>query len=412
MYDFSFSSKSLNREFSTSDFAAMRVLSDPAFRSQILASAEGYAETGFDSLLLEKNTVKGRHLYQYGSLPKELTLRKLARNIQVLTKVTQSNRDDIIRSLIALLGEGTDYCIYKVDIKNFYPSLDRSYIDNRLRLDSRFPQTSYTVWQSFSRSLTSQNIPGLPLGLSLSATLSEYAMRDFDRQIANLPGVYYFARYVDDIVILAVEQTNQDAFLETVADHLPLGLQLNLKKTKAVPIHRKSNLPSLDGSFDFLGYQISISMKHRNADKKMVRRVDVDIAEKKISRLKSRIILSLLDFINGGSFQNLEDRLKIITGNYHIYDYAKSFRRNVGIYYNYNQISQDYAIGLDNLDAFLRGILLSRRGNICRRLHPALNSSQRRRLLKYTFNTSFKNRTHYHFNFDRLTQLTECWKYE
>lgn len=412
MYDFSFSSKSLNREFSTSDFAGMQALSNPAFRSQILAFAEGYAEAGFDSLILEKYNIKGRDLYQYVSLSKELTLRKLSRNIQVLTRVIQSNRDDIIRSIIALLGEGEDYYIYKLDIKNFYPSLDRGYIDSRLRSDGRLPPTSYLVWQSFSRSLASQNIPGLPPGLSLSATLSEYAMRDFDRQITNLPGVYYFARYVDDMVILAVGQTDQVAFLRTVADHLPQGLQLNPKKTRAVPVRGKSNPPSLDGSFDFLGYRLSISTKYRGTDNKMVRRVDVDIADKKISRLKSRIVLSLLDFINGGSFQDLEDRLRLITGNYHIYDYARSFRRKVGIYYNYNQISPDTALGLNRLDVFLKGILLSRDGNICGRLHPLLSPARRRRLLKYSFGTSFKNRTHYHFNAGRLTQLIECWKYE
>ncbi|MGO7634196.1 antiviral reverse transcriptase Drt3a [Rhizobium leguminosarum] len=412
MYDFSFSSKSLNREFTTSDFAEMQALTDPAFRSQILGFAEGFAETGFDTLLLEKNNVKGRDLYQYGSLAKELTLRKLSRNIKVLTKVTQSNRDDIIKSLIALLGEGEDFDVFKIDIKNFYPSLDRSYIDSRLRSDNRFPPTSYSVWQSFSRSLASQNISGLPPGLSLSATLSEYAMREFDRQISKLPGVYYFARYVDDMVILAVGQNDHAAFLRTVADHLPLGLQLNQKKTKTVPMRGKSNPPSLDGSFDFLGYQLSVTTKYRDSDKKMVRRVDVDIAEKKISRLKSRIVLSLLEFINGGSYQDLEDRLRLITGNYHIYDHAQSFRRNVGIYYNYNQISRDKAVGLTRLDAFLRGILLARNGNICTRLYPILVPAQRRRLLKYSFSTSFRNRTHYHFNSDRLTRLIECWKYE
>jgi hypothetical protein len=237
-------------------------------------------------------------------------------------------------------------------------------------------------------------------------------MRDFDRQIANLPGVYYFARYVDDMIILTTEQNDHAAFLRTVADHLPSGLRLNPKKTKAVPVRGKSNPPSLDGYFDFLGYSFSISTKFRDADNKFVRRVDVDISEKKISKLKSRVILSLMDFINGGTFQDLEDRLRLITGNYHIYDHARSFRRKVGIYYNYNQISLDTAKALTELDVFLKRILLSRNGTICRRLYPLLNSPQRRKLLKYSFNTSFRSRTHYHFNAARLAQLIECWKYE
>lgn len=412
MYDFSFSSKSLNRELVTSDFAVTGSLTDATYRSRILAAAENYAETGFNRLLLEKTLVKGRELYQYGSLPKELVLRKLARNIQVITKVSQSNRDDIIRSLIALLGEGEDYVVYKIDIKNFYPSLSRDYIDTRLGSDIRFPQPSYEVWRSFSRSLAAQSIPGLPPGLSLSATLSEYAMREFDRQVSNLPRVYYFARYVDDMVILRTGSDDQGAFLQHIADLLPDGLQLNRTKTKVVELCGKTKQTQLDGIFDFLGYQISIFTKERRTDNKIVRAVQLDISAKKIAKLKSRIALSLLAFANGGSFHDLEDRFRVITGNYHIYDYSRHFRRNVGIYYNYSRISTDTAVALHKLDVFLKSIILSRHGNLCRRLHTALSSEQRRTLLKYTFRASFEKRTHYHFNAPRLARLIECWKYE
>jgi hypothetical protein len=412
MYDFSFNIRSLNREISASDFAAMQELNDPVFRSKILNYAVNYADAGFDNLFLERNLVRGRDLYQYSSFSKELLLRKLSRNIKILTQVSQSDRDTIIRSLIALLGEGEDYRVYKLDIKNFYPALDRMHIDHLLRSDSRFPPTSYRVWQSFSHSLASKSIPGLPPGLSLSATLSEYAMKEFDRQVTNLPGVYYFARYVDDMVVLTVGQNDEAIFLNAVAEHLPKGLHLNPKKTKSVSICGKSkDSPVLDGAFDFLGYQLSISTKYK-CDNRFVREVKTDIAEKKISRLKTKIALSLLDFINGGSFQDLEDRFKLITGNYHIYDHGRNFRRNVGIYYNYSRISPGSSAGFDKLDAFLRSILLSRQGNICNRLYAILSNNQRRILLKYTFNSSFKNRTHYHFNADRLSQLIKCWKYE
>ena len=390
----------------------MPALANPATRAQILADAERHAEAGFNSLLLEKSNVRGRDLYQFGSLSKELALRKLSRNIKVLTKVSQANRDEIVKALIALLGEGEDFDVFKIDIKNFYPSIDREYLDGRLCSDSRFPPTSYSVWQSFSRALASQNIPGLPPGLSLSATLSEYTMRDFDRQIASLPSVYYFARYVDDMIVLTTGENDQAGFLRTVADFLPVGLRLNPKKTKGVPVRGKSNPPTLDGCFDFLGYSFSISKKYRDADNKFTRKVDVDISERKISKIKSRVILSLIDFMRGGSFQDLEDRFRLITGNYHIYDHARSFRRKVGIYYNYSQLSLDTAKGPAELDLFLKRLLLSRDGNICRKVFARLSSQQRRRLLKYSFSESYRSRTHYHFNAARLAELVECWKYE
>ncbi len=413
MYDFSFNSQSLSRELSASDFTIIPDLRNPQTRTQVLSAAEHHAEAGFDSLYLQRSRVKGRDLYQFATLSKELTLRKLSRNIKMLTKVRQSNRDEIVRSLIALLGEGEDFEILKIDIKNFYPSIDRNYIDGRLRSDERLPPSSYSVWQSFSRSLAAQAIPGLPPGLSLSATLSEYCMRDFDRRVANLPGVYYYARYVDDMIIMSTGQHGPNQLLNNVADKLPSGLALNLKKTRTIQIKRKADASPapIDGSFEFLGYSFSISQKYRD-ENRFVRKVSVDIAEKKVSKLKSRLIYTVLDFINTRNFQDFEDRIKLITGNYHIYDYDRSFRRKVGIFYNYRQINFDPSPGLHELDSFWSKIVLSRNGNVCRRLHPLLTPKQRRRLLKYTFRTSYKLRTHYHFSADRLGELIECWKYE
>ncbi|WP_144577105.1 antiviral reverse transcriptase Drt3a [Agrobacterium sp. DE0009] len=411
MYDFSFSRESLNREFSREDFRSMPELIDQGARAEIVASAEGYAADGFSRLLLERSNVKGRDLYQHGSLPKELVLRKLSRNLRVITKVRQANRDDIVKSLICLLGEGEDFDVYRIDIKNFYPSLDRAYIDSLLCADSSLPAASYSVWKSFSESLRSQSISGLPPGLSISATLSEYAMRDFDRGVANLPGAYYFARYVDDMVILRFGKPEEVDFLKSVASLLPPGLILHPVKTRKFPFREKAADISEDGSLEFLGYQFSVSKRYKEHNKWM-RKVSVDIAKNKISKIKSRIVLSIVDYLNGGSFRDLEDRIRIITGNYHIYDHVKSFRRKVGIYYNYNQITMETSVGLPELDRFLKGMLLSRSGNVCRRLHARLTPDLRRQLLKYSFSSSFQSKTHYHFNSTRLSEIIDCWKYE
>ena len=106
MYDFSFSINSLSREFLASDFFTMPNLVQPHIRSQILSAAENCADVGFHGLLLESSNVKGRNLYQLMTLPQDLTLRKLSKNIKVLTHVQQSDRDEIVKALTSLLCEG------------------------------------------------------------------------------------------------------------------------------------------------------------------------------------------------------------------------------------------------------------------------------------------------------------------
>ncbi len=412
MYDFSFSSNSLNREFIASDFIAIPDLVQPEIRSQILLAAEHSADFGFNGLSLETYNLRGRTLYQHMTLSQDLALRKLSRNIKVLTKVKQSDRDEIVKGLIALLREGEDYWVFKLDIKNFYPSVSRNYIDESLKADSRFPGASYSVWRSFAAGLQAKGINGLPPGLSLSATLSEYILRDFDRQITNSPGVYYYARYVDDMVILTTKAVDAAAFISRISSILPSGLHLNAQKSRSLPIQRKSNATPVptDGAFDFLGYKFTISQKYRN-DGRFVRNVSVDIASKKISKIKTKISLSAVAYLSDHDFDSFDSRFKIITGNYHVYDFDKNIRRNVGIYYNYRQVEYDKSVGLLELDHFLRKFLLSRTGRICGRLALAMSNAQRRRLLKYSFCSSFASKTHYHFNATDLTRLVRCWKY-
>ncbi|EPM56853.1 phage-related reverse transcriptase/maturase family protein, partial [Pseudomonas syringae pv. actinidiae ICMP 19103] len=39
-------------------------------------------------------------------------------------------------------------------------------------------------------------------GLALSATITEIVMQDFDNSIKELDGVFYYGRYVDDIIVV------------------------------------------------------------------------------------------------------------------------------------------------------------------------------------------------------------------
>ena len=62
------------------------------------------------------------------------------------------------------------------------------------------------------------------------------------------------------------------------------------------------------------------------------------IADKKIKKIKNRIIRSLTQFVKTGDFALLENRLKFLTGNYSIKKREKTNDLKAGIYYNYSLI--------------------------------------------------------------------------
>ena len=62
---------------------------------------------------------------------------------------------------------------------------------------------------------------GVPRGFGVSAYLSELYMREIDNEIKALPDVIYYARYVDDIVIIFSPKTKKNirtTFLTKYAD--------------------------------------------------------------------------------------------------------------------------------------------------------------------------------------------------
>ncbi|MGZ2382844.1 antiviral reverse transcriptase Drt3a [Rhizobium brockwellii] len=414
MFDFAFDHRSLMRELLPSDFSKQPQLIDENFKAGVLASAQAQASSGFDNLAFQISLLKGKPIYQVDSIAQNLVLRKFSRNIKRLTRVKQSDRNTIIKSLKSLFEEGHNFRVYKLDIRNFYESIDRVYIENLLKKDHGLPPTTLRVYKSLNGELLAQNISGLPRGLAISATLSEYVMRQFDKNIKSDAHVYFYARYVDDIVIISTGQESKKNFLKKIIRILPDGLELNYNKTRIRDFDRpkvnNANTQTLEDTVDFLGYRFSIFGQLRVADR-ITRRVLVDLSENKTTRFKTRLILSALQFRKDNNFDDLHDRLRILSGNYNVYDLGRKIRRNVGIYYNYRFVDFEHSVHLRELDAFLKALILSSTGKVGTAF-SALSQTQRKILLGLSFQRSFKTAAFHHFKISRLSYLVRCWKYE
>jgi hypothetical protein len=412
MFDPTFGNAALSKQLKKGDFLKTSALKDEAFKQSIIVQAVARAKTGFLSLPLDTNDLAGRTIYQVNDLPSDLVLRKAAQNIRRITGAKQGSRMEIVRRLKLLCEEGMAFTVAKLDIKNFYSSIDQDVLSQQIQRRLVTAPSTRSVLTSFLSQCKHNAIRGLPPGLAVSAELSEFYMQDFDRQMREALGAHYFARYVDDIILVLPELDGTKNLRKQVERMLPEGLKLNVGKTKMFQFgDALVKSPDLEHSFEYLGYKFSVFECQRHKDRRPHdRRVELDIAESKVKKSKTRICRSLLQYLADGSFDDLRDRVRILTSGYQFFDERQSKRRSAGLQHTYGLIDSD-APALLELDGFLEGMVLSRSGAICGRLTLALSNPERKELLKYSFVAGVANKVHFRFSAKRLAHLMECWKY-
>ena len=415
MYDFAFDLRTLGREFIKADFKADPNLIDDDYRATIIASARAQASSGFVNFNLQTNNLRGKPTYQVLGIDHALIMRKFSRNIRRLTRVRQSDRSTIIKSLKQLLSEGHHFRVYKLDLQNFYESIDRSGIEAQLRRDGGLSPPTLHVYQFISSALQAHGLVGLPRGMSISAVLSEYVMRSFDQTVKSLDNVYYYARYVDDIVVLTTGKENKRAFLKRARQALPMGVVLNHAKTRIIDFNQakvnNAANQTVEDVVDFLGYRFYV-YQILNQNRSLSRRVHADISPNKLLRFKTRMTLSALQFTKDNNFVDFKDRIRALSGNYNVYDFNRKIRRNVGIYFNYRFLDLPHSSAIPELDAYLKKLVLAHTGKIGVSFRTNLTAKQRREILNLTFQRSFATRNFAHFEINRLTHLVGCWAYE
>ena len=140
-------------------------------------------------------------------------------------------------------------------------------------------------------------------------------------------------------------------------------------------------------------------------------KVNIAIAPRKINKIKSKIVQSLVDFNKTRDFSLLKDRLLFLTANYPIKTgrqklskYEKKGVLHGGIAYNYHIINDISC--LQKLDNFAFQMINSDK---LARLNRRLTAPQKRLLRKYSFIIGFERHITRRFTQDRLQQIALCW---
>jgi hypothetical protein len=420
-----FSTSALARCLTKSDFYDDQRLSEDDYRSDVLAYAfqlsqcEPTAEVSITKVKIGKKTG-----YTAGNIASKLILRRCKNNIQASYKIKTSNRQAISREIPIYLKEGTPYRIYRLDIKSFFENIPQKTILNSLEENQDLSSQSKAVTRKILESFGKKHGSGIPRGIEFSPILSEIALSNYDKKIQSHEDVFYYARFVDDILIITSSNEIEHEFYNWLCDALPAPLVYNPTKTKTytIPRRKKAGAANPNGKlvvkFDFLGYSYSVhdtplpskptGGENENTAGSIYRKVTIDIEERKIKKIKERISKAFFSFSKSSDFDLLHDRIRFLTSNRELKNKDEDRKIPTGIYYNYASIEAN-SESLTTLDNFLEYSITNTTGRLGKTYVSKLSKLHRATLLKITFSKGFEKRAHRKFSLNRLKEITRIW---
>lgn len=410
MYTCTFGLKSLSQMIRKSDFSKDSKLKCNKHIENTLMEAVQIAKLGFANAPPMLQTYRtGRTLYQVTHFPTELVLRKAAKNLEILFEVKQSNRTEIIQKIHMFCKENIPFKVIRLDIKSFYSSINQAKLCKILDRRLQTTPSTYNVLNRFIQRCRDQNIAGVPQGVSVSAALSELYLSDFDNKLKNRFSPYYLARYVDDIIMILGTEIDNDTIHNGASKLLPNGLTFNETKSRIVTIPGIPDATTPDTEmFDYLGFEFTICGLSQNKKKRFAREVRIDISKSKVNKQKTRLVRSMLQFQKDKNFQDLRDRIRLITANYSFFDKRDGRMRQVGLRHQYRLIDLP-SKSIDDLDKFRLSLVLS--GKIGKNKRVQLTKWQQDELRRLSFRSGFVNEVCFNFRASRLRRLMRCWKY-
>lgn len=359
--------------------------------------SDNISDGRFEVNLLLGNGPNNKKIFM---LPKDspesfYAVKQISRNLERIYKVKQANRNRIISHLQDLLNDGFPYHIVRLDVKDFYESIDHRNLIDKLRSDQLLSSTSIKIlekllWE-YGKVAGTPGV-GLPRGIGISAALSELYMRKFDRAVKSMPEVTFFARYVDDIIVVFAPRKSSDRTQyksELIGQLTHIDLLSNPEKLIESPVEK------LGWELTYLGYKFSYCS---NSSCKTL------LSDQKFKRYQDRLKACFTRYHKQRAknakkaFRLLVKRIQYLTSNTQL-THSKS-NAFVGVYFSSPYLTDFYQLRqLDvQLAALIAGIPHS----------PTLQA----KLSKYTFADGYTEHTFRRFHKPgQFEEITKAWKY-
>ena len=408
---------------STSPFLR-KLQSKALLNKEAMAVAESIQTHTFEFGELNRKISNGKPTFFFTDLASKLVESKVNDNLKRGYNVRPNDRNITVSQIKTLLSESCPFHVLKLDVKDFFESINRDKLIKSIC--SEMTVSSETQWllKKIDRSLSDQGIQGLPRGLSISSTLSELALAKFDDAVRSMHGVYYYSRYVDDILIFCFENSKIILSESKIVLKNLDNLSLNTKKTEIFSVEcicesgcncgkvpcrcrSKCKCKESDGreiSLQYLGYKFIFK---DTPNGKTTKNVEIDIADKKIKKMKTKIAKVLEAYKKNGDLEIAKKRLKFATGNYPLYKGRSKGGLKGGIYYNYPMLTRNE--GLESLDRFKRNISRSMKSPLGRALILTLSKEEVDWISNISHVYGYKNRVFHEFSREELHEIKRCF---
>ncbi|MEL7981928.1 reverse transcriptase domain-containing protein [Vreelandella titanicae] len=218
------------------------------------ALAGTYSFTRYKQKLISKGA---------GSAPREICIPTIRDKIalkainhflqkRLSKRIQQPIPQDITKEIKKEIKENYYDWVIKLDISNFYPSIQHDLLRKRLRKFIK-DETILDLIDSAIKQNTSKkgyNLSGVPQGLPISNILAALYLRNLDSRYANGTKNIYYRRYIDDILILCKKEDAKE-----IGDGLiKYCKSIRLKVYDPIERPDKSKASSISEEFSYLGY--------------------------------------------------------------------------------------------------------------------------------------------------------------
>jgi len=406
MLDQSFSVKSLLKMTDKNEiikFNLGRMKSD--YESNLKPISDILLDENYKFSGIDRSKLNQKDVFFTISPQDHYALKKISKDLKRLYKISMSNRDDISEQVLRILESSFRYSIVRLDIKNFYESIKYDSLYEKLFRDKLLTSKSLSILDELSNYVDKC----IPRGLSISPVLSEIFMREIDYKIQRIESIYYYARYVDDIIIIS--SSNSDFIYNEVSDILKAhNLKINKKTYKTdVELPSEYNFSTVN-KFDFLGYKYTVRNKVYNRK----RIVDVTLSDDKVRKIKSRIVHSIISraYDTGTDAKKSElfiKRINVLAGNYPITSSKDELGTLKGGLFYSNRLVNKACIFFD-FNKFLKKAIYSKRNNFFGRAVSKITVSEKNELANICFSKGFRDRTYYLYSLEEMNEIKQCWK--
>lgn len=157
--------------------------------------------------------------------------------------------------------EGTKYCL-KIDIKQFYPSVNNNILKELLRRKLKDEKVLKLLFEIIDSK------EGLPLGNYLSQLLSNFYLSYFDHFVKEQLKVKYYFRYADDMIFLSDNKEDLHRIFKDAQEYLT-SLKLEIKSNYRVfPTNLGIDFVGFVHFHDYVKLRKSIKQNYKKSSNK------------------------------------------------------------------------------------------------------------------------------------------------